>query len=120
MNNNVKKPCNDCPFRKASLAGWLGASTPHQFISTTMADHPMPCHLTVDYSDPAWKAKLDTSGASYCAGALTFFANIFKLSRDLDRPRMPRSDAVFASPQEFLDHHETYGKRGSAHMEDDE
>jgi hypothetical protein len=70
----------------------------------TMHDVPMPCHLTVNYSDPDWESKLDR--AKYCAGALVFFRNISKLSRDPDRPRMEADkETVFASPDEFVLHH---------------
>lgn len=119
MNHGVKKPCRECPFRKEALAGWLGSSTPEQFLATTMADHAMPCHLTVDYGDRNWKAQLESGKASHCAGALDFFANICKMSRDRNRPRGQRNDAVFASPQAFLAHHESHGKRGSADWGDE-
>lgn len=107
-----KKPCKECPFRRKSMAGWLGASSPEQFMAATLNDHPMPCHTTVDYEDPKWKEKWDKDVRSnngdsrYCAGAAIFFANMFKLSRDAKRPRLPEDRAaVFSAPQEFLRYH---------------
>lgn len=101
------RPCAECPFRRASLPGYLGSDTPENFIATALADYPMPCHLTVDYSDPEWRAKWERAGEGrLCAGAAIFFANLCKLSRDRDRPALPVDRAlVFAHPGEFLAHH---------------
>ena len=103
------KPCNDCPFRKTALPGWLGDDTPEGFMATTMADHPMPCHQTVNYDRPGWKTEIADGRqpkARLCAGALIFFSNIAKLSRDPSRPRLPADrETVFTSPQSFIDHH---------------
>jgi hypothetical protein len=101
------KPCAECPFRRASLPGYLGADNPAGFIATTMADYSMPCHSTIDYSDPQWKVKWDAGRIGrLCAGAAIFFANMCKLSRDRDRPTLPADrELVFAHPREFLAHH---------------
>ena len=110
------KPCNQCPFRRTALPGYVGSTDPADFIATTMADDAMPCHTSIDYEDPDWRDQLDPlnadSTARHCAGAATFFANIGKLSRDRMRPRL-KSDKVnvFASPNEFLAHHAAaYGR----------
>jgi hypothetical protein len=72
-------------------------------MATTLADHPMPCHLAVDYEARDWRAQTDA--APLCAGALIFFANVMKLSRDPDRPRLKPSADVFARPMDFIEHH---------------
>lgn len=102
-----KKPCDQCPFRRKAINGFLGDSTPEEFIGTTMADYPMPCHLSIDYSSPVWKESWEVGEEGrLCAGALIFYANISKMSRDPARPRLkPDRDNVFASPSEFLAHH---------------
>lgn len=100
----VKKPCRECPFRRESLPGYLGADTPEGFIATTMADVPMPCHLTVDYESDDWEEQ--AAEAPLCAGALIMFSNMAKLSRDRNRPRLPADrENVFTFPHEFLKHH---------------
>ncbi len=101
------KPCNQCPFRRKSLPGYLGTASTSQFISSTMMDEPMPCHQTVDYEDPNWKDQLRVEGsAHYCAGAAVFFANICKETRDPFREVLPADHiAVLASPLEFIQHH---------------
>ena len=47
-------PCGKCPFRRASLPGWLGRATPESFIVEISMERPLPCHPTIDYEDPAW------------------------------------------------------------------
>ncbi len=108
MLADLKEPCRECPFRRESAPGWLGADTPENFIETTLADYEMPCHQTVNYEDPGWFTELDKAQA--CAGSLIFFSNICKRSRDPKRPRLPADRTnVFTNPFEFLKHH----KRGS-------
>lgn len=101
------KPCHDCPMRRASARGWLGADTPEGFIQTVHADAQMPCHLTVDYDgDEDWQLQLELGKATACAGVAIYFANILKVSRDPKRRRLPANKkTVFASPIEFLKHH---------------
>lgn len=104
----MKAPCAACPFRRDSLPGWLGDATPEDFMAAVLGDAPMPCHETIDYSDPGWKeAWLEGRKGKGCAGSHVFFANIHKLSRDPSRPALPADRVrVFARPQEFLSHHQ--------------
>ncbi len=107
------KPCPQCPFRRKSAPGWLGAATPEELMAAAINDYPLPCHMTLDYQDPDWKEKWEkdvrsnTDGTMhYCAGAAVFFANRFQRSRDPKRPRLPVDrDNVFSAPQEFIWHH---------------
>ncbi len=112
------RPCSQCPFRVNALAGWLGDSSPEEFIDTCLADHLMPCHKTVDYDDEDWKEKMldETSEVQHCAGARIFFANQCKMPKhglyllalrsDQVKKVKPSND-VFANRQRFLDHHNT-------------
>lgn len=102
------KPCSECPWRRSSIRGWLGASTPREFLATTMAEHRMPCHKTIDYERPDWKVA--AAAAPLCVGSLVFLANICKIPRDPDlaAARMMVAadrEEVFSSPSQFLDHH---------------
>lgn len=104
MKKGLKQPCRECPYRRESLPGYLGEASPEQFMATTMEDHQMPCHLTVDYDREDWEEGLDE--AEQCAGAAIFFANLCKLSRDRDRMKLPADrEQVFSNPQQFLEHH---------------
>ena len=108
LRKSCKAPCKQCPFLRNSLPGYLGEDSPDEFIATTHADHPMPCHSTVDYTDHDWKMLWDrlAGPGKLCAGALIYFANICKISRWPDRPRRAADKVkVFATPTEFLKHH---------------
>lgn len=136
-DNMCKKPCRDCPFRRKSLPGWLGAASPEHFMLTTFGEkavevdggkltmmmpagpeQPMPCHLTIDYNDPYWSEKWNEnweSGeetGSLCAGAAVMFANRAKKPKYINLPkREPDRENVFTTPQEFIDHHRSSGFR---------
>lgn len=103
-----RKPCNDCPWRRNSAPGWLGDAGPERFLLAIYAESPLPCHQTVNYTDPMWLKKwTEETHGKLCTGALTFYANLHK------RPRNPkllikwvkRSEDVFATVDEFLMHH---------------
>ena len=103
----TKVPCNDCPFRRKSMPGWLGAGSPESFVQCINTDGPLPCHQTIDYEDPRWKEKWAAQeGGSMCAGALILTANMLKSPRDRDFPRMPKdTQVVFPTAMEFVRHH---------------
>lgn len=99
------KPCKGCPWRKDSLRGWLGSSTPVEFLQTSEAEHRMPCHNTVNYERDDWEEQ--ASMAPQCAGRAVHFANRCKKPRN---PELLVSDStdrelVFSNPQDFIDHH---------------
>lgn len=104
----TKVPCNDCPFRRKAMPGWLGAADPQSFIVNISMEQPLPCHQTMDYTDPRWKEKWEAQKTgNICAGALIMSANMCKHPRDRNFPRMePDKVAVFGTHQEFIDYHE--------------
>lgn len=101
-------PCAECPFKRRSLQGWLGNSTPLEFIRTTMAEHEMPCHMQVDYEQEDWREQQEE--VSLCAGSLILFRNFYKRPRDgklaeaVERVRR-NTQLVFTTPWQFLKHH---------------
>lgn len=104
----VAKPCSDCPFRRKSMPGWLGHSSPEGFIDCMQRDEPLPCHQTIDYDDPnwldKWVAQQDTG--KMCAGALIFMANKLQRAHDRDFPTMTKDkETVFSNSVEFVRHH---------------
>lgn len=122
MQNRLRKPCNDCPFRRKSLAGWLGSANPEWFISAALSDYGIeagatsvpaaPCHQTVDYEDPDWEDKLDGSDA--CVGSLIFARNNGKFPRGEETLELVKSvvvdrEGVFATSHEFINHHRQDG-----------
>jgi hypothetical protein len=89
------------------MPGWLGASSPEGFVDCINQDDVLPCHQTIDYADPHWKDKwIAQSIGNACAGALVMAANMCKMPRDRDFPKMPRdAKTVFANPLDFVRHH---------------
>lgn len=122
------KPCNDCPWRRNSIPGWLGDAGPERFLLAIYAESPLPCHQTVDYSDPAWlkkwtaqtrgKPMAQAASGRLCTGALTFYANLHKRPRNPDlQIEVARSTSVFATPDEFLAHHRNAPSRSWSEQE---
>lgn len=105
MCKQLKTPCNQCPWRKKAAPGWLGASTPVEFLQQSEAEIHMPCHLHVDYEQDNWREQADS--APPCAGRAIHFANRCKQSKTVEK--VERSEEVFTNPQEFIDHH-SFGK----------
>lgn len=100
----LKAPCKACPWRKNSAAGWLGASTPVEFLQQSEAETQMPCHLHVDYDSDDWRQQADK--APQCAGRAVHFANRCKRPRNPDLITLPSNyQEVFSNPQEFITHH---------------
>lgn len=102
----VAKPCSDCPFRRKSIPGWLGRSSPEGFLDCMQRNEPLPCHQTIDYEDPDWLVKWTEQGddtGSMCAGALIFLAN--KLQRHPFKKLPKDTELVFANSLEFVRHH---------------
>lgn len=98
------KPCRECPWRKSSLPGWLGASTPLEFIALSESEARMPCHMTVDYERDDWQEQVKT--APQCVGRSVHFANRCRLPKNPEILKAnPDPDTVFSDPREFYKHH---------------
>ena len=92
-----EKPCGDCPWRRASLPGWLGILTADQWIRHAHGESLIECHA------------LEGPGGAplQCAGSAIYRRNVCKSPRDrailrLEADRM----RVFDSPHDFKKHHE--------------
>lgn len=100
-----KTPCRECPFRVAALPGYVGNSTPLEFIQVSETGARMPCHMRVNYESPDWKDQ--QKHAPQCAGHSIYMRNRCKVPRqgaplvDVKEDR----EKVFTNPQGFLDHH---------------
>ena len=112
-----KTPCNECPWRRAAPAGWLGGYQPEAFTDQVHRDGPpVPCHKTIPPGGDMTKA------VSMCAGALIHMKNSCKRAFHpaygdaLDKvERDP--EGVFNWPHEFIEHHhdrEGWAKRATA------
>src|SRR4051812_28841423 len=111
MKDALNRPCRECPFLRDSNPGWLGSSTAKEFIDGVDRQGAMPCHMTVDYSDPFWPHTIETDAVSYCAGAAIYLNNTLSAPRDEEWGAVVKrlgSDRVkvFAWTDEFLAHHD--------------
>ena len=102
--------CGQCPFRRTSAPGYLGADTPERFINAVLSENDMPCHMVIDYEYDDWKFNLED--IPRCAGSLVFFRNNCKLPRtselcDAVSSVEPDRKTVFSFKHEFLEHHGT-------------
>lgn len=95
------RPCGSCPWRRRSVAGWLGPFTAEEWLQLAHSDLVIACHTSIEGS-----VDFDGSERHQCAGSGTFRANVCKLPRDHDIVHGPRdTETVFATNAEFLDHH---------------
>jgi hypothetical protein len=108
----VKQACKECPFRRASIPGWLGESSgkPMEFIGPHwQADLPLPCHLTVNWESDNSQGR--AAEAPLCFGLLTMMKNSAKMPRDPELAAAVRSverntDEFFTHLGEFVQHHQ--------------
>ncbi len=111
MRNPTGKPCGACPFRVKCAPGWLGSATPEEFIDSAGGELAMPCHLTVDYSDPAWETR-GLMRAVQCSGRAIYLGNICKRPRSENVIVLPANrELVFANRKAFLDYHTATGAK---------
>lgn len=87
---NVKKPCGDCPFRKDTLNGWLGAER----MTEILDQQSFVCHK---------KNHLQCAGHMLMKGESNSFVRLAgRLNIKLD---LSGKDLVFDSNEECIDHH---------------
>ena len=91
------KPCNECPFRRISPVGYLGANEPKSFSFLANRDGHFPCHKTMSRGE---------ANERECAGRAIMWANQCKRSRHTSVPQLPIDrDNVVGNILEFNKHH---------------
>jgi hypothetical protein len=94
VDKQITKPCEDCPFRRNAIPGWLAGQSPADYCSMAHSETLIECHCHVKDGKHI-----------QCAGAAIYRANTFKrvalpcITLPADRK------SVFATPVEFLEHH---------------
>lgn len=92
--------CNDCPWRRNAVAGWLGPYDADQWVQLAHSDEPIACHETI-VDDESW------TEAKQCRGAAQYRANVAKAPRDPDIAVGPTDrEGIFANPAEFKEYHQ--------------
>lgn len=88
-----KKPCDDCPFARHALNGWLGGLTAERWLQIAHGEGQSECHTMTGVD---------------CAGLAIYRANVVKLPRDPAALVLPADHKLcFSTKQEFLKHHST-------------
>lgn len=120
MNHNLTQMCNDCPFRKNAVPGWLGSYTSEKIIELIQIEVLFPCHKHVEeahtdehhvngYDQDDW-AEWAMAHGEQCAGFNMLMGKMCKLPRDRTWSdhvnRTEPSDNVFETPQAFIDYHQ--------------
>ena len=104
-----KIPCNDCPFRKNSIPGWLSTYSPQDLHHLIMvSEMPFPCHLS--HTEELKFGDAGNSEHPLCAGALMFMKVNGKIPRDPEMAKIVKNidkkDCKnILSVQEFYKHH---------------
>lgn len=102
-----KTTCDECPFTKTSLAGWLANYTPIELHRIVMSELAFPCHMTHE-KDLTWKEAEDNL---LCAGAIRYMRKNAKQPRREDLAELVNGLTVsdldnILSMKEFFEHHE--------------
>lgn len=87
-----KRPCNDCPFRKDSLPGWLGNKMEEHVLSDSFV-----CHKTLSGK------KLQCAGHMLLTKNTNLIVRI-SLAMELDLGLSGR-ELVFENVQDCISHH---------------
>ncbi len=101
---NKKKCCNNCPFLKDTLKGWLGKEKTREIVNAIKNDKTFHCHKTLDGNE------------KICAGSLilldkeqdiksNFTIRLAIMTKQF--AEIPKSEygKVFDTAKEFIDYH---------------
>lgn len=112
MDFKLTRPCDQCPFTRTCLKGWLGETRAAQIAeSITTRQESFPCHKTTEANDGE---HVPTPGEQHCAGTLILTERIGRpgqLQRIAGRmglydpAKLTGRDNVFATTADFVAHH---------------
>ncbi len=96
--------CNECPWRRVALPGFLGPFSAREWIEKAHSqyDQPIECHKTI--TGDRW----DDKPLRQCLGAAIYRRNVGWLPKYFDKVYVaPFTDTetIFGTPGEFLEHH---------------
>jgi hypothetical protein len=100
----AKVPCNECPLSRKSKPMFLGGYTPAQYLEVLHGIADLACHLSKGFDVQNPEAQRS------CTGVAMYRANTgVAMLADNSRAAMehvgPNTKLVFASPIEFVSHH---------------
>ena len=110
MKDKLKSPCNECPFRKNSLPGYLGGVwTAKELHQTVMGEAPFPCHQTMEHREEDY---------SHCVGSIMYMNKNAKRCQNIQLSRLQakfkdEDHSNILSLVEFVEHHQKATKTKS-------
>lgn len=128
MNFDMRKPCENCPFRRDCLPGWLGRDRAKEIADGMLVQQAtFACHKTVEWTDNEGEEDgepeqlvVNQEEQEHCAGALIMMLKIGQLNQlariahrlgYFDPDAMGMTAPVFGSAQAFIKHHTERKKR---------
>lgn len=101
------KPCNDCPWRRNAVPGWLGPYDAQEWVQMAHGEEPIACHQTIKDVDDYGTGDWNHPAMKQCAGAAIYRANVCKSPRNpaVARADAPDRETVFATPYQFIEYH---------------
>lgn len=101
MNQYMKSPCAQCPFRKETLKGWLGKERMKEITQS----ESFVCHKT---SQGAMSDRKQCAGHMILMGESNEFVRVAKAFQfDL---QLQNQGLVFDSPEDCINHHTNIDK----------
>ena len=96
----VPQCCSDCPWRRNSVAGWLGPYDAEKWLQIAHGESAVACHKTIPVRGGWGK------NTKQCRGMGIFRRNVLKRPRNESITVGPENhEVVFSTDQEFLNHH---------------
>ena len=100
-----KKPCDDCPWSKKSLPGWLGPHSLEEFQDFFNLDYPYPCHQTFEKPNEHVCVGLAHTRNNSCKRA--------KLPgplKEMEDDLRGKDNECFDNLRQFMQHHDQFDK----------
>lgn len=95
VSKQIIKPCEDCPFRRTAVKGWLADQSPADYCQMAHSDDLIQCHTK----------KFPDGNHVQCAGAAIYRANVAKYCHPPNLKLPGDKEVVFGSPVEFVEYH---------------
>lgn len=100
------KPCNDCPWRKIAIPGWLGPYPAERWLEIAHGESPVACHQTITEVNDEGVGMWDHPAMRQCRGVAIFREHVCKSPRHPDIETGPTDpDNVFVTNAEFMEYH---------------
>lgn len=109
-----KVMCEECPFRKKALPGWLGPHSIETIEKVVQSDEPFICHMSIAEAIESGMEDGDEQieeEGQHCVGMLRYRNAMCKKSRDPQVARVQNElreipDVPVIEARKFREHHE--------------